>query len=383
MGLLYEKGGSSPYETIIFARFNEAWLDVPPPPAENPGAAFWSIEETVVGQTNSTAADAIIDVHPDGNDLHLTAATAFPVIAGAPAFGNGRAISLTGNGGARILDSAATNRFDYGPNDSFTIEVVCRIPSGSTQVGALVAKDVGPTTPSWWLRVENGKARFLISDNATERVFYSTANINTGEWHHVAAVRDATDPANKQLRLYIDGHPSGTLADTTTGTLANGNALWIGRFNSGSRLLTGDIDLVRITPAALSPEQFVTRTTQFDADADGIPDEFERTQSGSLDTWNATHLSAFAFSGQPGFVPPTTLAIEGGEIVLTRTLRELPFWLDSSLTGSTDLVRWDPVPSVTTLDPLGNGQISRTDRLLLDSNSTQAFFRHEIVRTSP
>ncbi len=166
MGLLYEKGGSSPYETITLARFNEAWLDVPPPPAENPGAAFWNFEETAIGQTISTAPDAIRDIHPAGNALHMTAAAAFPVIAGAPAFGDGRAISITGNGGARILDSATTNRFDYGPGDSFTIEVVCRIPSGSTQVGALVAKDLAPLSPSWWLRVENGKARFLVA-NAT------------------------------------------------------------------------------------------------------------------------------------------------------------------------------------------------------------------------
>jgi sialidase-1 len=278
MGLLYEKGSSSPYETITFARFNEAWLDVPPPPAENPGAAFWGFEETPVGQTISTAPDAILDVHPDGHKLHLTATAAFPVVAGAPAFGNGRAISLTGNGGARIFDSASENRFDYGPGDSFTIEVVCRIPNSSTQVGALVAKDLGPTSPSWWLRVEAGKARFLVSDNTRERVFSSTANINTGQWHHIAAVRDATNPAAKELRLYIDGQLSGTLADTTTGSFANGNALWIGRYNSGSRQLTGDIDLVRITPAALAPTAFVTEN----------PTDYQ--------TWSATHN----LSGGPG-----------------------------------------------------------------------------------
>jgi len=285
---LFYEGGPDGGGTM--ARFNLAWLldggqltgdgevpdwidytPVPPPPNENPGAAFWGFEETPVGQTISTAPDAILDVHPAGHKLHLTASAAFPVVAGAPAFGNGRAIAINGNGGARIFDEASENRFDYGPNDSFTIEVVCRIPNGSTQVGALVAKDLGPTSPSWWLRVDNGRARFLVSDNTRERVFSSTANINTGQWHHLAAVRDATDPAAKELRLYIDGQLSGTLADTTTGTFANGNALWIGRFNSGSRLLTGDIDLVRITPAALAPFDFVT----------GNPTDYE--------IWVATH----------------------------------------------------------------------------------------------
>jgi sialidase-1 len=272
---LFYEGGPEGGGTM--ARFNLSWLldggqltgdgalpewidynPVTPPANENPGAALWAFEETPAGQALSTAPDAIRDLHPAGHKLHLTATAAFPVVAGAPAFGNGRAIAITGNGGARILDDASANRFDFGPNDSFTLEVVCRIPNGSTQVGALLAKDLGPTSPSWWLRVENGKARFLVSDSTRERVFSSTANINTGQWHHIAAVRDASNPAARELRLFIDGQLSGTLADTTTGTFANGNALWIGRFNSGSRLLTGDIDLVRITPQALAPAAFVT-----------------------------------------------------------------------------------------------------------------------------
>jgi sialidase-1 len=380
MGLLYEMGdGTWPHDTITFARFNEAWLDVPAPPAENPGAALWNFEETAVGQNIPTSADAIKDVHPAGHQLHMTATATFPVIAGAQAFGNGRAISITGNGGVRILDSATSNRFDYAANDSFTIEVVCRIPNGSTQIGSLVAKDFATLSPSWWLRVENGKARFLVASTNAEPNLSSTANINTGQWVHIAAVRDATNPAAKQLRLFVNGVPSGSTADTTTGSLANGQAVWIGRYNAGTRLLTGDIDLVRITPAALTPEQFVTRTSQFDADTDGIPDGFERAQSGALDAWNTDHLAAFAFGGQPGFVPPTALAIEGGEIVLTRKLRELPFWLGITLTGSRDLARWVPVSSLITLDPLGNGQLVRTDRLPM---SDRMFFRYE-MRTQP
>ena len=92
-----------------------AYHPVTPPPAENPGAAFWKFEETAVGETVSTVPDAIRDRHPDGHNLHLTASGAFPVVAGAPAFGNGRALSLSANGGARILDNASANRFDFGP----------------------------------------------------------------------------------------------------------------------------------------------------------------------------------------------------------------------------------------------------------------------------
>ena len=69
---------------------------------------------------------------------------------------------------------------------------------------SLVAKDLAATSPSWWLRVENGKARFLISDNTVERVLYSSVNINDGQWHHIAAVRDVANPDARQLRLYAE-----------------------------------------------------------------------------------------------------------------------------------------------------------------------------------
>jgi sialidase-1 len=390
LGLLYERGAASPYETITLARFNDAWLDAPAPPAENPGAAFWNFEETPVGQNCSTTNGALRDVHPDENGLHLTATMAFPVVAGAPAFGHGRALSFNASGGVRILDRDTDNRFDYGPTNSFTIEVVCRIPAGSTQVGSLVAKDLAATSPSWWLRVESGKARFLISDNTTERVFYSDATIADGQWHHVAAVRDATHPTSKQLRLYVDGQLSGTLADTTTNSLANGQAVWIGRYNAGTRLLTGDVDLVRITPAALTPAQFVGPHTQLDADADGIPDEFERNQSGSLtplgpgdadaDGWS--DLLEFAFGSLP-LAPDSTPLMQvwpgTGSVLVTAHLRTLPLWLGLQLERSLQLTAWDSAPGSVTLTALGGDLFERRQSVPYPAGASgQSFFRFRL-----
>jgi sialidase-1 len=275
LGVIFEAGATvDPYHSINFIRANEAWLDAAPPPAENPGAAMWNFEETATGGNCSTAANAIRDVHPAANNLHLSAQLAFPVTAGAASFGKGRALSLANNGGLQISDADSTHRFDFAANDSFTLETVCRMPAGSTQTAGLVAKDLAAASPSWWLRVESGKARFLISDDTTERFFSSAALINDGQWHHIAAVRDATNPAAKKLRLYIDGNLSAEIADTTTGSLANSQSLWVGRFNASGRNFTGEIDCVRITAAALAPAQFVGAKTQFVADADKIPDTF-------------------------------------------------------------------------------------------------------------
>ena len=383
MGLLYEKGSISPYETITFARFDEDWLDEPPPPAEAPGAAFWNLEESSAGGVAPTDPGAILDVHPDGLNLHMTATRAFPVVAGAPAYGDGGAIAFAADGGLRIFDVDSGNRFDYGPSHSFTIEVVCRMPSGSTQIGALVAKDLAAKSPSWWLRVESGKARFLISDNTLECVFSSSATINDGQWHHIAAVRDVTDPGARQLRLYVDGVLSGSLPDTTVNSLANGQAVWIGRFNSANRLFTGEIDLVRISPVALTPSQFVLKTTQFDADADGIPDPFERAETGGLTELGPDHLGGFGFGASPATasLPPSRIVTEDGSVVIRQAQRDLPFWLEIQLLRSLDLVKWEPIASETSDEPLEGDIILRADRIPVSDEHPVEFFRYELVTT--
>jgi sialidase-1 len=380
IGVLYEKGVSSPYETITLARFDEAWLDEPDPPAEAPGACFWNVEESPVGATASTAAGAIRDVHPQALNLHLTASRAFPVVAGSPAFGNGRALSFVADGGLFLADSDSGNRFDYGPAHSFTVEVVFRVPAGSTQIGALVAKDLAATSPSWWLRVESGRARFLVSDDAVESVLSSSAAIHDGNWHHVAAVRDASNPLAKQLRIYVDGAASGTVADTTTGSLANGQALWVGRFNSGARLFTGEIDAVRITPAALAPAAFLARATQFDADGDGIPDDFERAESAGLSTLGPEHLAGYLFGAVPpsAAAPPAGAGVEGGNLVITCLQREPPFWLVQRLVRSENFGAWsNVVPASTDYQYMAGGLRLRTDRLVVDG-VLPAYFRYEV-----
>lgn len=385
LGLIFESG------TITgFIRANEAWLDAPPPPAENPGAAFWNFEETAAGGNFPITAKAILDVHPAANHLHLTAQSAFPVSAGAASFGNGRALKLANDGGLRIDDADSNNRFDFAADDSFTVEIVCRMPAGSTQTAGLVAKDLAATSPSWWLRVEGGKARFLISDNSTERFFSSAASINDGQWHHIAAVRDATDPAAKKLRIYIDGRPSGEIADTTSASLANSQSLWIGRFNANNRNFTGDIDCVRITPEALSPENFINTKTQFDADADKIPDDFERRKTSSLapfgdgdsDGDGTADLMEFATGGDPA-VPDRVMRniTRGNTFIEVHTRqRALPTWLDLGLSHSDDLVAWGDSNSAVTLSALDDELLDRVDRMEFPLGPPdRLFLRHRLV----
>jgi sialidase-1 len=390
LGVIFETGTSTDqYQSINFIRANQAWIDAPPPPAENPGAAFWNLEETAPGATSPVTASAIRDVHPAGHSLHVTATAALTAVQGPADFGNGRALSFQNNGGLRITDAESGNRFDFGPNDSFTIEVVCRIPAGSTAIDGLVAKDLGPTSPSWWLRMEGGKARFLISDNTTERFFSSTANINDGQWHHIAAVRDVANPANRKLRLYIDGTLSGEINDTTTGSLANSQSLWIGRFNASGRELTGEIDLVKITPNALAPSGFVGKKSQFDADDDRIPDTFERGETGSLTPFGNGDADAdlrddlleFALGSDPAKSDASTIVIHTAATFIQVSTRQrlLPDWMKLQLTGSEGLNSWADTESTIALTAIDGDSWLRTDRvdfpLGIPSNR---FFRYEL-----
>jgi sialidase-1 len=375
MGLLYEKGASSPYQTITFARFNEAWLDTGVPAAENPQPAFWNFEEKSPDQTASTNLGAILDLHPFAGSNHLTAQKPFSYILAATNWGSGAALAFDGTGGLQMPDAATGNHFDFAGTNSFTLEAVFRIPNGSTQTGALVAKDYGTLLPSWWFRVENGKLRFLVSDGAVENAVTATTLVNDGQWHHAAAVRDARLPAQKVLRLYLDGLLLTNILDNTTESLANAQPLNIGRFGaSATRNLTGDIDLVRITPKALAPAQFVGRWTQFDADEDWIPDAFERTTfsalavlgNGDADADGAADVLEFALGTDAlstGSKPQLAVTSAVNSVTVIAQQRSLPAWLELHLEYSTNLAAWSHAPGDPEVTPLGNGTFQRAQTL--------------------
>lgn len=384
--LLYEKGAASPYETITCVRFNAAWLDGPATAAENPVPAFWNFEEKPPGETASTNAGAIRDISPAAAGNHLTAQQPFSYVAGSPGYGSGAALAFDGSGGLQLSDADSSNHFDFGPSSSFTIEAVFRIPSGSMQVGALVAKDYGPVLPSWWLRVQGGLLRFLVSDDSIESYVTGATPVNDGQWHHVAAVRDTGVPNTKLLRLYLDGVLLSNVVDATTGSLANAQPLNIGRFGAAaSRNLTGDIDLVRLTPAALGPAQFVGHYTQFDADSDGLPDAFEWTTCGNLRTLGngnadgdgVSDLAEFAAGSDPLELDsrPAVRVVPGGaSVVLISRQRSLPPWLVWQLETSPNLADWQPGTGGVSLVAQPDGLLQRSQTLSFPSGSPDRLF---------
>jgi len=224
-----------------------------PAPASAAVLAHWQFNEKAPGAAASSATNAILDA--SGNARHLTAAgSPLPqYVSGAPAYGSTSALQFTA--GTDRLHTAQTAPFNFGLEDSFTLEAVVRTAPGATFTGNIVGRDWGSLLPSWWFRLESGRPRFLIAqDGGPEPNVTASAAVNDGEWHHVAAVRDA---AAKKLRVYVDYLLAGEVTDTLTAPPTNGQSLVVGAFNNGQRQFEGAMDFVRISSGALAPSEFI------------------------------------------------------------------------------------------------------------------------------
>lgn len=249
-GLLYENGAISPYEKITFAAWDDGWLD-------DKTLVQLDFREQMTGVA-SAATGALRDAR--GYGLHGTAIGGPTYVEGDPRFGNGAALRFTNGSDAIRIPDTGISPLDFTPSESFTLDVVFRTTehgeAGADNSGPLISKDVGANRPSYWLRVEDGKARFLVSDPSNTSFVTSSATVNDGDWHYLTAIRDAE---LDQLRIYVDFELAGTISDSTTGGFANANDLIVGAFNNataGTKQFVGDIDFIRVNAGVVEPLKF-------------------------------------------------------------------------------------------------------------------------------
>jgi hypothetical protein len=110
------------------------------------------------------------------------------------------------------IDIPADDAFDWGVNDSFSIEFWMKGVAGQTCTGTanpndnevIVGRDDPTTNLHWWFGCENtdGEARFQLGDTTGNSAMIVGPSINNGNWHHLVGIRDAQ---NDLLRLYVDG----------------------------------------------------------------------------------------------------------------------------------------------------------------------------------
>ena len=132
------------------------------------------------------------------------------------------------------------------------------VNSGDTNATrVIIAKDANTTNQSFYLALEGGKVRTLVSSNGSTQI-HRTSNtvIPTGSWHHVAGVYNA---ATQTIDVYLDGRlDNGALSGTVPSSIHDGNAATrIGHDQRLNRFFIGSIDEVKIYNTALTPEQIL------------------------------------------------------------------------------------------------------------------------------
>lgn len=105
----------------------------------------------------------------------------------------------------------------------------------------IVDAEVGGQTNDWGTALVGSKLAFGIGQSGNDRTIFSTSDVNTGNWTHVAVSWNQSTGAQ---RLYING----TLEATGTASTNLRNApsgIAIGRLLTGSAFFNGSIDDIR------------------------------------------------------------------------------------------------------------------------------------------
>lgn len=171
-----------------------------------------------------------------------------------------------GNQAAAVLDGKPGTCVDYGPEvrvpaNDFTVEGFLK-PAGVAdyQVIAAAWNEDGDQR-SWALVVlPGGGLRFDVSPDGrfhAENVLATRAEaLEPGQWYHVAAVCQGNTS-----RLYLNHRLVASKVRPAPGVFSGKANLKIGAADcyasAGPRPFAGLLDEVRITPAALAPEQFL------------------------------------------------------------------------------------------------------------------------------
>jgi sialidase-1 len=235
VGLLYEAGQAIPYETIRFARFNEAFLATPngdPPGLPGPPAP----------------GPIVPDGSPFRNDGY---------VQGGAQLGPGRF------GDAIVLDRVDdrvevpfSESLDLAAGD-FTWSAWIRYAEQGGGHTILWAYRTGSApTPQVWVRAEpaSRRIRALIGAESGTVAISSADAYSDGEWHHVVLQR-----ADGRFALRVDGAevasaiaPRGSV---TAGREFRVDGIHVGQRLDGADRFRGSIDDVRIYRRALSPEE--------------------------------------------------------------------------------------------------------------------------------
>ncbi|MFI7067534.1 exo-alpha-sialidase [Kribbella sp. NPDC050124] len=234
-GLLYEAGVATPYESIRYARFNEAYLATPngtPPGIPGPPAP---------GPTTP-------DLGPAANPAYVRGGAT--VAEGK--FGTGLAL----DGVDDRVEVPFDRSIDVGAED-FTMTAWIKYGATTGSHAILWAFRTGSgTTPQVWLRAEpqSNRIRALMAVDRFNITVQSASAYNDNQWHHVVLQR-----ADGKLRLLVDGTEVSS-ATAPPGSVTAGQefgiqGIHVGQRVDGANRFNGTVDEVRVYRRALSPTE--------------------------------------------------------------------------------------------------------------------------------
>lgn len=197
--------------------------------------AWWRMDDaagTTATDSTSTAADGSIN--------------------GATWTTGRRAGGLHFNGGQSVH---CGRRASLAGTTPFTVTAWVRVNSGTSQEGTIIQQRASDGfNGQYRFYVSNtGRLGFYVYGNSAQQ-FNFTANtaINNGNWHHVAAVRDA----NGNAYLYLNGQLDGSVTGTTQRSLSSSISVGIGAdIRDSNRYFRGTLDDIRIFNRDLSQEE--------------------------------------------------------------------------------------------------------------------------------
>ena len=267
IGMIYEAGSTGSVDDIRFGWFDEEWLD-------DPTAVHYDFD--AANLSNIGGVNKALSV--GGFDYDGQAFLSMTQVAGSSDYqGDGALRFSQGNVGdtLRLLEATDASNLEFEHEDSFTIEAVFKTSAHAADTGVIFEKsENGNSNGEYSIEIANGKLRFHLRDLAGNQAnLLSTADLNDGDWHHVAAVRDA---GLQRLILYIDHQFAGTVVDLTPGdlgdiSLGQAEVPFIGSGADGLDEFAGDLQHLRISMAALSPGQFLQKLLlSGDLDGDGF-----------------------------------------------------------------------------------------------------------------
>ncbi|MBC6463388.1 sialidase family protein [Actinomadura sp. HBU206391] len=230
--LYYEAGVSTPYESIRWARFNEAYLatpngtppGIPAPPAPGPKT-------------------------PDGSPARNPAYVRGGAQTAPGRFGKG----LTLDGVDDRVEVPFDKSIDVGGGD-FSLMTWFRYSDTTGSHALLWAYRMGGgTTPQLWLRAEpaSNRIRAMITVDRFNVSVQSAGAYNDGQWHHVVLQR-----ASGRFVLRVDGVEVAAAA-VPPGSVTEGKEFGVDGIHVGQRLdgvdrFRGTLDEMRVYKRALS-----------------------------------------------------------------------------------------------------------------------------------